>query len=241
MVEEDTLGYRVALVDAFRRRRIFPPGVRSLSQEALLWPNGCELDEGVRKWLVTKLREGVAGLRYAGSREELYNSSKWMAAELHGKPNALPDPAFVRFAKACGLELDGKTAPPGIARGANGVPTFEVHQFRPALRGRPDGMLNNHAIVTLAQRAWVPGKTKDEGYYFRGGATLIFDLDKMALKWCISKPIDDPKRQEAYEAYMREHLPPEMLKRFTKTKGGDADQFEPFAFLHGEDWGCCDE
>ncbi|HVR28140.1 MAG TPA: hypothetical protein VMS86_01285, partial [Thermoanaerobaculia bacterium] len=39
---EDERRYRVAFVQAFRRRGIFPRGVRSLSEETLVWPTGAD-------------------------------------------------------------------------------------------------------------------------------------------------------------------------------------------------------
>src|SRR6202140_3551967 len=40
MIAEDVRGYRVALIDAFRKRGIFARGVTNLSEDSLIWPSG---------------------------------------------------------------------------------------------------------------------------------------------------------------------------------------------------------
>ena len=235
LVPDDPLGYRVALVDAFRKRGIFPEGVTNLSEEALCWPGGASMDPSVVQWLVGKLRIQVDKLRYVADRAKLHEMTENARRELHISLEGKPQPNLVRFGTACGLVLDPTKCPSGIKKDKYGVPTFEVHGFRTALRARPDGTLNNHVIVTLTQREWVKGHGGLEGYFFRGGATLIFDLDTMELRRVIAKPITDEARRRAYEAYMRDELPPSIRARFAARAQGDTN-FEPFAFLHGEDW-----
>ena len=239
MVPEDVLGYRVALIDAFRRRGIFAPGVTNLSEECLAWPSGADLGYDAN-WLKDQLRETTEWLRYEGCREEIAKKSSKAAAGLHEQlirnPMAgrNPEVGLFCFGEVCGLALNPDTAPKDIERGKNGIPKFEVHQFRTAFRARPDGTLMNHVILILTQRRRI--KLPDGGSYeFRGGATLILDLDTMELRHCIRRPITDETRRAAYEAYMRDELPPAIREKFFSHKKG-ADGFEPFAFLHGEEW-----
>jgi hypothetical protein len=86
-----------------------------------------------------------------------------------------------------------------------------------ARRATPDGRILNHVIVTLAQKRgvrfrvkddeisvrtrdyFVPDKTDpeqwgDNSIVFRGGCTLIFDLDTLRLRYAIAKPMDDQDR-----------------------------------------------
>ena len=37
LVPDDDLGYRIALIDAFKRRGIYPRDIRTLSEESLCW------------------------------------------------------------------------------------------------------------------------------------------------------------------------------------------------------------
>ncbi|HYX23590.1 MAG TPA: peptidase S8, partial [Thermoanaerobaculia bacterium] len=59
LVPDDDRGYRIAVVEAFRRRGIYPQGVRSLSTESLCWsgPLDADVDE------LRKLLPGVEDLR----------------------------------------------------------------------------------------------------------------------------------------------------------------------------------
>jgi len=73
-------------------------------------------------------------------------------------------------------------------------------------------------------------KFPDGGFIFRGGATLIFDLDKECLKYAIKKDIDNKERIEQQFRY-----------NFGEEASEDAIYFDdetlsalsgPFAFMH---------
>jgi hypothetical protein len=233
MVPDDPHGYRVALIDAFRKRGIFAPGVTNLSEENLAWPSGRDYDAS--GWLVLRLRRQLDWLRYEGDRGRLYQKSNEAGRWLHGQLTQKPGAGLYRFGHVCGLALGPKSAPPEIARDHRGLPKFEVHHFRTAFRARPDGTLMNHVILTLTQKRRMKLPHGKGSYDFRGGATLIVDLDTMELRHCIARPITDEVRRAAYEAYICEELPEAIRMRFFGSEKGRKD-FEPFAFLHGEDW-----
>jgi hypothetical protein len=237
MVPEDLRGYRVALIDAFRKRGIFAPGVTNLSEEGLTWPSGRDFDYYHAEWLVSRLRSLLDGMRYAGSRQEIYEQAERAQESLHQQLVLKPEAGLYAFARVCGLILDPAQNPKEgkIELDGNGIPKFEVHQFRTAFRARPDGTLMNYVTLTLTQRRRIQFRDGSGEYDFRGGATLILDLDTMNLRYCIRRPIDDEGRRAAYEAYMREELPSSIRMKFFSS-GGLPTGFEPFAFLHGEDW-----
>ena len=235
MVPEDPWHYRVALVDAFRKRGIFAPGVTNLSEESLAWPGGADIEDYDAAWLVPRLRRVSNWLRYEGDRKDIHDKTRGAGKDLHDQLVVKPELKLVRFGRMCGLALNGRTAPKEIERDENGIPKFEVHEFRTAFRARPDGALLNHVVLTLTQRRPIRLPGGEGTYDFRGGATLIFDLDTMELRHCIRCPIADEARRAAYEAYMRDQLPLSIRKKFFIRKTGAA-AFEPFAFLHGEDW-----
>jgi hypothetical protein len=134
------------------------------------------------------------------------------------------------------------------------VASYAISNVWLANRVTPDGNIVNHVIVTLAQKRGVRFKvdeddnvTVDEkGFFapdrtprqdwgdnhivFRGGCTLIFDLEAMKLRYAVSKNIDDRQR---------------MIRQFRFEKGlmGEDGQtyFDsgtlsavagPFAFMH---------
>ena len=75
LVPDDGRNYRIAMIEAFRRRGIFPQGLRSFSEENLRWPEGVarSLDVGA---LAQKLREFPDRARYSGSREQIFETTR---------------------------------------------------------------------------------------------------------------------------------------------------------------------
>jgi len=89
-------------------------------------------------------------------------------------------------------------------------PSIEIHSLRLNNRVGPDGNTLNQIVMNLCQRSRVlPVKSaggemdfmpisaskannKPDSLVFRGGCTLIFDLNDLTLKYAISKPILDP-------------------------------------------------
>jgi hypothetical protein len=236
MVPEDTFGYRVALIDAFRKRGIFAAGVTILSEEELAWPLMTHRGNGL-KWLFEMLRDKADWLRYEGDRKEIRNKTNSAQAMLHdfikGAVRKKNVTLLEDFSKFCGLYLGPDAKALGLATDKEGLPVFEVHQVRTAFRSRPDGTLLNHALLTLTQRRTI--KLPDgSSYQFRGGATLIVDLDTLTLRYCIRCPIDDEERRCASEEFMMNDLPASVRAKFF---GDDATaRNEPFAFLHGDTW-----
>jgi hypothetical protein len=237
-VPDDPWRYRVALIDAFRKRGIFAPGVTNLSEDSLAWPGATELEafEGYdAAWLVQHLRQLSDWLRFEDNRREIDGKTRGAAAQLHNQLTVKPEKNLYRFGELCGLVLDPDKAPPDIERDARGIPKFEVHQFRTAFRARPDGTLLNHVVLTLTQRRCIELPDGQGTYDFRGGATLILDLASMRLRYCIRSPITDETRRMDYQSYIMEDLPAAIRLKFFKPKSQQAG-FEPFAFLHGENW-----
>ncbi len=122
-----------------------------------------------------------------------------------------------------------------------------------AHRVTPSGNIVNHVIVTIIQKRgvrfkvdgemvtvdednfFVPDKTPEEEWgnnciIFRGGCTLIFDLDTLRLRYAIKKDIDDRERmirQFKYETGMLDDDSQTYFDR--KTMNALAG---PFAFMH---------
>lgn len=236
MVPEDPFGYRIALIDSFRKRGIFASGVTILSEEELAWPSMVERGGGLT-WLFEMLRDKADWLRYEGDRERIQDKTNAAQAMLHEfiKDAALNKNITMleQFSKFCGLYLGDDPAALGIAKDKDGLPVFEVHQVRTAFRSRPDGTLLNHALLTLTQRRNIT-LADGSNYQFRGGATLIVDLDTLTLRYCIRCPITDDARRSDSENFMMTALSADMRSKFF---GDDAAaRNEPFAFLHGDQW-----
>lgn len=70
-----------------------------------------------------------------------------------------------------------------------------------------------------------------DGFIFRGGCTLIFDLDKLCLKYAIRKSINDVSRMEQQFRYMTgagEEAPASYFDEAALSAIAG-----PFGFMHG--------
>lgn len=73
---------------------------------------------------------------------------------------------------------------------------------------------------------------------FRGGSTLIFDMegDEPSLRYAITRPIGDRERLEAIQAHKKRRKQQAFSLRDTYfTSQSIAESEEPFCFLHGGD------
>jgi hypothetical protein len=228
----DTYNYRVAFVEAFAHRGIFPgehdeqlrDGPRALSADTLRWPSfgfddlsgrqRTRMTEGYNA-IIDKLRSYADDCVYITDREELFHLTRSHRAALHEMLKHTFD-AVPGFAASLGVSDD----------------TFEVHTLRQAMRARPDGRFAPQVIATLTQSIPIDddGSTSDSGdpagRRFRGGSTLVVDLTSPELlKYRIVKHIGDSDRRAAAAAYAN-HIGDDPLRRLFLSST------EPFAALH---------
>ncbi len=226
LVPDDDLGYRIAFIEAFRRRGIYPRDLRTLSVESLRWPEPSSRD--FFGPLEEELRRHAGEFAYLKSRRETYLKSvalgwklhRWIARAGHGNFSDFSEEAGISFS----MEHEGMRE----SKGYPGLPTFLVHSLRTARRVGPDGDTLNQLIISLVQ-------TRDldldgSSMKFRGGCTLILDLDTMQLRYAIRKSITDDKRLARYKEYHRERALDGSL-RGTYFQQLDRDR-EPLAVLH---------
>ncbi|MDA8019015.1 MAG: S8 family serine peptidase [Thermoanaerobaculia bacterium] len=228
MVRDDRLNYRVAFVEAFRRRGIYPQNLgeaspdtpRTLAVDTLRW-HGLDLsvfDDETRQVILEKYDTIIDGLKryaddclYLGSREELFHKTREHRLNLHRK---LED-AFAEapeFARELGLDPDRKG--------------FEVHELRRALYVAPDGRQVPTVVVALTQSRPVERQGLPR-YFFRGGSTLVVDLTVPAVRYRIYKSMTGSSRQERTEAFLREAHSDPLRALFLSH-----DHEEPFGVLH---------
>ena len=176
LVPDDPLGYRIAIIEAFRRRGIYPRNVRTLAGDALRWqPPLAEMlpfDD-----LITKLKTGwrppsgrhreeetdiqrLPALEWQANlgREEMGRRTRahgyvtwwWIKDQLvDPKTRQARNP---RLTRALGLSL-GEDAPGSVYRsGGDGLPSLEVHSVRSARRTLQDGSTRVDLVVELIQR-----------------------------------------------------------------------------------------
>lgn len=301
LVTDDKRDYRLAFIDAFRKRGIYPEGIRTLSVESLRYtalnigyaldkndkhidgtdaaPNNLSPETGKLLGIINGfLRRYADEIRYVTDRKQIdkltrdyirgfrgdnvdpTNRIAGLHSRITGKFSRSED-----FARITGLAFIFGYENLGIRPGSgtsSGSSSFQIQNLRLVSRVGPDGDQVNQVVFSMTQRCGVvykngkfskfytPGgdnKPPGEGAFeFRGGCTLIFDLDQLQLKYAISKPLLDVAALEA-------DRPPDIDKKRVDRQyrfqyGADEDNgmnefslyfgnglrsiTEPFAFLH---------
>ncbi len=243
LVPEDDRGYRVAVIEAFRRRGIYPQGVRSLSAGSLCWAP----PEGEMAAALNRLLPGVKSLgkvrpdwSLTTDRAKVWKEMQESGQEIH---DWLQSDAARDLASHFGLALTAD-APRSIERGKDGLPLFEVHSVRPARRLGPDGQTLTDLVIEITQKrhGYVQTQTQDmvdsgqlspplppHDFWLRGGCTVLIDLDHGAVRYCIGKGITSESRLAVQRAFLKAG------GSLQATYFGDPrrrEQSEPFAMLH---------
>ncbi|MEK6261343.1 MAG: hypothetical protein AABP62_22310 [Planctomycetota bacterium] len=165
---DDEPRFRVAMIQAFRKRGIYPRGVRTLSEESLLWPTGAETLAEADATLTTpeqsrhsdKMHSDVRALVQQGTnisldwtleedRQQSYEKMQANAKKFHTWLTVGPGRDWI---PALGLTLNPE-APASVARsGTSGIPAIEVHSVRTALRRGARNSIVPELVVEIAQR-----------------------------------------------------------------------------------------
>ena len=207
LVPDDRHGYRVAFVEAFRRRGIYPDDVRTLSVESLRWsrpeedprcPPG-EIDDKLRDFMENiGLRRLVDELRYCDTRRKTWRTTRKIGRELHGAISDQVGKAEI-LQKLTGLVLTrfapGQEPPeilPGVRLAPDQLPVFKVRAIREARRLTDDGRLLNQVFVTLLQDLTI--EHRGEPIPMRCGSTLVIDLGTLTVSYVVRKPLEDRRR-----------------------------------------------
>jgi hypothetical protein len=209
IIKDDHHHYRLAFIDAFRRRGIYPEGIKTLSEESLRYYNPWDsLRTETRRLfeiIAAFLREYRDAIMYSTDRKEIFNTSKdYITGEsgvlgLHQRFQKKFENSH-EFEKLTGLVFNRKWKSFGI-RSSYDRPSFQILDLRLVSRVGPDGDQINQIVFGLIQRMRVirengnyrnpnnRSKQSDEIFEVLGGCTLIFDLDSVKLKYSISKPL----------------------------------------------------
>jgi hypothetical protein len=257
LVRDDNLNYRLAVIQAFRAHGIYPRDVPNLSEESLLWhqPTAAEQDAfsvifGDR----TKLTKLIPTWRMATQRAEIYQQCRKANQYLH---RLFHDEDARDAVKAANLILDADRNE-AFYTDQQGIPTLEVHSIRPTQRVSPDGQIASDLIIEVTQRRKgfldeADQKQADSGeagdlvpdFIFRGGCTIIVDVEKARVKYCVYKRITSENRLKRMRRFLNGDLNPspyasyygyphrEFYKQQYTQEGATGQiRFEPFAFLH---------
>jgi hypothetical protein len=313
LVADDNRDYRLAFIDAFRKRGIYPEAIRTLSVESLRFPTldiGYHTDQtgtvhSLDGTVVEKssyessgpkdtnfetiqmlgiindfLRDYANEIKYVSKRIEIYTrTKKYIQGDysddedilqgLHHRIN-MKFAGSLDFSRITGLAFVNNFGQLGINKMKRyNTPSFQIQNLRLVARVGPDGNQVNQVIFSLFQRAGIrhagvdkttndnkfsffslddkfdASKSAENSFEFRGGCTMIFDLDSLQLKYSISKPILD---MQILEKEKRASINMQRVKNQYKFQQGEEESgmndytlyfgnglqhmTEPFAFLH---------
>lgn len=187
LIKDDNRDYRISFIDAFRKRGIYPTGIKNLSVESLCYsqPDLSGMDEQI-EILSNFLREFRTDITYVTDREEIFNLNRDYIAgryENGGRNNSKKEETKTilglhrrlyqkfrecrHFEVATGLNFNhGTHQRLGINTSdayRTQTPSFEVHSLHYASRVGPNGNQTNQVIVTLIQRASIEIKQDRHG------------------------------------------------------------------------------
>jgi hypothetical protein len=218
-VNPDDRTYRVALIDAFRSRGIFPPDLTILSQSSLLW----EPPESVSLPIQRLVKELDLPSSSITDRFDAFVWSRESARQIHAWLTSSDT-------SADDLRRLGLVAPGTIGDVAMGIAghfsRIEVHSVRTAARMVAGRNVRVDLVVELTQK-FVPSDRAAP--FHRGGCTLLVDTDKCTVRYVIRKRVDSKARmaeQQAFKLGLAQRRPHRTYF------GSDAGEAEPFAIAH---------
>jgi hypothetical protein len=257
IVADDTGNYRLMFIEAFKRRGIYPKGIKTLSVESLRHTREHKLSDNTSellKIISTFLREYRTELMYVTDREQIYKLGKeFMGAgksSLHHRIN-IKFLSSTEFEKLSGLVLCANWKEMGIRTSTayhnSEGPSFQITGLRLVSRVGPQGNQVNQILFSMIQRSGVIVRDgKFVGYYvpevdempkggfeIKGGGTLIFDLDSTNLVYAITKPLvctdsNSPDDQVDLRRIINQYN----YQMGAGLEGLHLELNEPFAFLH---------
>ena len=207
IMKDDNDNYRIALIDAFRKRGIYPEGIKSLSVDSLRWPKVSEqydknsgnniLFDSLEK-LSVWLRDFQKESLYFQDRRHSYELTKEFKKHFHSKLYSHLD-NVPSFEKLTGLVFSHQEDEHlGIELDEHKFPKFQISSIAFNRRVTPLGTTQNQVVIVISQKRKITNKDlKINGTFdwtLRGGCTLIFDLDNQELLYCIKKSILDKDR-----------------------------------------------
>lgn len=169
---EDGVGYRAALINAFRARGIRPTGVFSYNEDALSWDP------------------------YEGASATASNPD---FSRLWKDLNAFEDEPGRENEQQLYERLWGKAETFRMQLGLSSQFPVQAKSINPLHRVQPDGSLRRQIVAELVQKQdsvpIVPEDSTAGTFAFRGGTTLIINRQG-EIRFSISKPVDGPAGEQ---------------------------------------------
>lgn len=185
LIPEDPWAYREAWIDAFATHGIYPDGVTSLSEEAVLWrtPGAAHTIEALS---FSKLTFGGDPARPA-SKDELARQAKALGTFIT-QPKQLA---------AFGL------APAGRAEDGGHISAPCIESIRTLRRVGPGGQVAFDLVAEVTQKRTV--RDGDRCFTSYGGATVILGAEGR-VRYIIGKNVMNKQRLDRQKAFMASEL-----------------------------------
>jgi hypothetical protein len=212
LVPDDPWGYREAWIDAFWRRGIYPSGVASLSEDALLWRPPLAGTAPVSDLSFGRLAFDANPTR-AASEDALVEQAERLGTYLR-------DPDHLR---RLGLEPPNDDPQRGDV-----IDPPCIHSIRPSRRVGPDGQVIFDLVAEVTQCRTV--EVGGVPLHFYGGATLILGPSG-AIRYVISKSTGSQRRLARQQAFVSGD---EGEPYWTASSGGHTPRRHLFRLLHEE-------
>lgn len=247
LIADDPMQYRLAIIQAFRRRGILPDKCLSLAPDSLLWetPRGelsardlLSVVDGPHALDITPQYQRDKGFTQAErNRKIVWN---WLMKVCSHDAHWV-DALGVVFDVQRGTDYFAGTL---FAGKDPARPAVEVHSVRSCRRAGPDGQDLRQLVIEITQRrrAFLSPDVQHEqdqldmpdaepppgcDFLFRGGATLIIDLRDGKLRYVIRKRIDDNLRLIAHRQFLAAGSD-SLTLTYRQPDGRD----NPFALMH---------
>jgi len=264
----DQGGYRIAMIESFRRRGIYASNVRSLSEESLLWfpPEG---DDVLAKFFDSSRQEKIQKYetlqkRRQDKRESIFRTEQgfrsdiknWILRDLSSQylqEYQTVDAITEVLHKSLNLKLWPDDKYQSIFMDEEtGRPEIRINSVRLAYRTSRSLQSLSDLVVEFNQRrrgyldpdvqAAIDAGTIPPGepdFIFRGGGTMLIDINTGRVRYVISKGIDSERRLNIQRQYLGSSEASLAYTYFGNPRLNyfkvDGSQREPFSLLHGGD------
>lgn len=259
VVPDDNKNYRIAIIEAFRRRGIYPRDVRNLSVESLKWT---EIDEGKSIFqeltdikfdefkpetikddqnsqsqgsteIGETLKEFMNIMDYSKQRGEIYEKPRIARALIH---TLIKEEIFKNKERRKVFErLTGIRCSPESKK-VSGIKLDKkngIYEFEiHSLRGARRNGQDGKQVSQFIVSITQERTISDPEYgelILRGGSTMVFNLEDFRLLYVINKPIDDKDRKKRHFEF-HSKLAHQSVQDMYFSKSVIK---EPFALLHG--------
>lgn len=225
LVSDDQYNYRLAFIEAFRKRGILPyhadpQGATPLAVETLRW-RGIDIRALPRavqnhfRRLVAQLKRYADTCFYLANRQTLFQTTRKYRQMLHTTITEL----LQGLSSAEALLV-------GQLFGLDAARPVEVHELRRSIRIGPTGSHLPQIMVALTQSRPYTTPVPGEKMVFRGGSTLVVDLTEPGIKYAIYKNIASDTREKRTQSFLQLAAADPLRSLLL------LDRREPFAALH---------